>query len=152
MKNQDALLLDTCPFDFLKKNFTCMTRPHKHVIPYQHIDDLRCLRSWSKKKACALHGRPKLQSSHYQNKNVVWQERWLRDTTCCYDHKSQIFVVLLGVQTKERQEKSQILVIIEYLLVLTQKASKVDSCSQKRKLDRRSNWQLKKMQQAFHQW
>ena len=33
------------------------------------------------------------------------------------------FGMLLGVQTKERQAQSQILVIIEYLSVLTQKVS-----------------------------
>ena len=35
------------------------------------IDDLRCLRFWSKKYECALRGRPKLQSSHYQNKHLT---------------------------------------------------------------------------------
>ena len=35
------------------------------------IDDLRCLRFWSKKYECSLRGRPKLQSSHYQNKHLI---------------------------------------------------------------------------------
>ena len=36
MRNEDADVFDTCPFDILKKHFTCMTQPHKHAIPYQN--------------------------------------------------------------------------------------------------------------------
>ena len=32
---------------------------------------MRCLRFWSKKYACALRGRRKLQSLHYQNKHLT---------------------------------------------------------------------------------
>ena len=100
------------------------------------IDDLRCLRFWLKKYACTLRGRPKLQSSHDQTN--IWPERCVRDTACCYDQKCQIFVVLLGVQTKERQTQSQILVVIEYLSVLIQKVF----LSEKRWIAaiRRENW------------
>ena len=38
---------------------------------YYPIDDLRCLCFWSKKYACALRGRLKLQGSHYQNKHLT---------------------------------------------------------------------------------
>ena len=35
------------------------------------IDNLQCSGFWLKKYACALRGRPKLQSSHYQNKYLT---------------------------------------------------------------------------------
>ena len=120
------------------------------------IDGLWWLHFSSKKYACALHGRAKLQ--HYQNKHLTGTlfERhslllWsiMPDFCCAFG---------LGVQAKERQAQSQILVIIEYLPCfctdpesLSQKKV-MDSCNHKRKLDRWSNWQLKNMQQAFHQW
>ena len=130
--------------EFLKQNFNFQSL-RKAKATYI-IVDLRCLHFWSKKYACALHGRPKLQSSHYQNKHLT-RMLFVKHSLLLWSIMPYFCCIFGSSKKTKTGSKSSISPDPESL---SQK--KVDSYNQKRKLDTQSNWQLRNMQKVFHQW
>ena len=119
---------------------------------HSRIDDLRCLRFWSKKYACGLRADQNFQARII--KSNIWQERCSRDRLLLWSIMPDFCCAFGCLSNRKTGSKSN---ISYYRIPFSTDPESLSLRKRwiatiRKKLDRRSNWQLKNIQQAFHQW